>query len=285
MTVVPLDELLRFIAEDAPAGDITSEALVRGRPIQAAILARQKGIVAGTEESAALFSHFGVEVQRTCLDGNEVSADQALLELKGDAAAIFLVERTALNLIGRMSGIATETHRFVERARAINPRVRVAATRKTCPGLRVLDKKAVVLGGGEPHRLSLSDAILIKDTHLALLPLDEAMRRAKQVSLYKKVEVEVSQSEEAVSAALAGADIVMLDNMPPEGVERTIADLARLDLRKRIVLEVSGGIDASNFDRFACLDVDVISMGALTHSVNNFDVCLEVLRGARSFKL
>ncbi|MDI6718160.1 MAG: carboxylating nicotinate-nucleotide diphosphorylase [Methanomicrobiales archaeon] len=283
--MIPIDDLLRFIAEDAPAGDVTSEVLVRGRPIRAAILARQKGIVAGTEESAALFSHFGVEVQRTCPDGSEVSADQPLLELSGDAAAIFLVERTALNLIGRMSGIATETHRFVERARALNPRVRVAATRKTCPGLRILDKKAVVLGGGEPHRISLSDAILIKDTHLAILPLEEAVRRAKRASLYRKVEVEVNQPEEAVSAALAGADIVMLDNMPPEAVERTIADLGQRDLRRRIVLEVSGGIDASNFDRFARLDVDVISMGALTHSVRNFDVCLEVLKGAKSFRL
>ena len=283
--MVPLSLLLRYIEEDAPAGDITSEVLVSGRESSAVIIARQKGIIGGLDESGALFSHYGVEVQSMVQDGSPVDANQKVMELRGDAEAILLVERTALNIIGRMSGIATRTRTLVELAKRINPKVRVAATRKTCPGMRLLDKRAVLLGGGDPHRCSLSDMILIKDNHLSLVSLEEAIKKTRAVSLYKKIEVEVASIEEAVQAATLGADIVMLDNMPPEEAEKTIQELKRLGLRDRVAIEISGGIDESNFPVYARLDVDVISMGCLTHSVENFNASLEVVPGAKSFRL
>lgn len=186
------------------------------------------------------------------------------------------MERTALNIIGRMSGIATETRKLVEKVRKVNPRVKVAGTRKSL--LRLIDKRAIMIGGGEPHRFSLSDAILIKDNHLALVPLEEAIKRAKEFSVYKVVEVEVENLEDAVKAAKAGADVIMLDNMKPQEIKEVIEKLRELGLRDGVKIEVSGGITPENIEEYAKLDVDVISLGYLTHSVRNFDVSLEIVK-------
>ncbi|ASJ06409.1 carboxylating nicotinate-nucleotide diphosphorylase [Thermococcus pacificus] len=274
--MVPLDYLLRFIEEDAPFGDVTSEAVIpEGTKAKAVIIAKQEGVIAGVEEAKALFEHFGVKVEVRKRDGEEVGKGDVILNLEGDARAILLVERTALNVMGRMSGIATEVRRLVERVRAVNPKVRIAGTRKTL--LKPIDKRALLIGGGEPHRFSLSDAILIKDNHLALVPLEEAIRRAKEFSVYKVVEVEVESLEDAVEAAKAGADVVMLDNMTPEEIGEAIEALKREGLRDRIKIEVSGGITPENIAEYAKLDIDVISLGYLTHSVRNFDVSLEII--------
>lgn len=274
MTLIPY--LLRLLEEDAPFGDVTSEAVIpEGTKARAVIIAKQDGVIAGVEEAKALFEHFGVKVSVRKRDGEEVRKGDVILELEGDARAILLVERTALNVMGRMSGIATEVRRLVEKVRAVNPKVRIAGTRKTL--LKPLDKRAILIGGGEPHRFSLSDAILIKDNHLALVPLGEAIRRAKAFSTYKVVEVEVETLEDAIKAAKAGADVVMLDNMTPEEIERTIEALRREGLRERVKIEVSGGITPENIGEYARLDIDVISLGYLTHSVKNFDVSLEIV--------
>ncbi|WP_297535422.1 carboxylating nicotinate-nucleotide diphosphorylase [Thermococcus sp.] len=274
--MVPLNYLLRFIEEDAPFGDVTSEAVIpEGTKARAVIVAKQNGIIAGVEEAKALFEHFGVKVSVRKRDGEEVRRGDVILELEGDARAILLVERTALNVMGRMSGIATEVRNLVEKVRAVNPKVRVAGTRKSL--LRPIDKKAILIGGGEPHRFSLSDAILIKDNHLALVPLEEAIRRAKEFSVYKVVEVEVESLGDALRAAKAGADVVMLDNMKPGEIAETIEALKREGLRDRVKIEVSGGITPENIEEYAKLDVDVISLGYLTHSVRNFDVSLEIV--------
>jgi len=283
--MIDLSALLRFVDEDAPFGDITSATLLPGRSCQASILTRQAGIIAGLEESEALFSHFGVRVELHAHDGERVENGQRLLDLSGNAEAILLVERTALNVIGRMSGIATHADTLARMAKAINPRVLVAATRKTAPGLRMLDKKAVMLGGGDPHRYSLSDMVLIKDNHLALVPLEEAIRRIRAVSIYPRVEVEVTSAEEGLKAAAAGADIVMFDNLPPQTVMLAVQALEKAGLRDRVILEVSGGISAKNIELYARLGIDVISVGALTHSVQAFDVTLEIQRAVRSFSL
>jgi nicotinate-nucleotide pyrophosphorylase (carboxylating) len=175
-----------------------------------------------------------------------------------------------------MSGIATRTRFLSALVHAKNPACRLAATRKTCPGFGALDKKAVLIGGGDPHRANLSEGFLIKDNHLVIVPLREALRRAREYSAYKKIEVEVEQKEDAVTAAESGADIIMLDNMTPGQVGETIKLLDQAGLRDRVTLEVSGGIDETTLGAYAASGADVISMGALTHTVKNFSVTLEI---------
>lgn len=276
--MVSVNYLLRFVEEDAPFGDVTSEAVIpEDLEAEAVIIAKQDGVIAGLEEAKALFEHFDVKVGVQKRDGEEVREGDVIIELLGDARAILLVERTALNVMGRMSGIATEVRKLVERIKAVNPKVRVAGTRKTL--LKPMDKRAILIGGGEPHRFSLSDAILIKDNHLALVPLEEAIRRAKTFSIYKVVEVEVETLEDALKAAKAGADVIMLDNMTPEQIEDVLEALKHEGLREKVKIEVSGGITPENIEEYAGLDIDVISLGALTHSVKNFDVSLEIIKG------
>lgn len=283
--MIPIDDLLRFVREDAPWGDVTSEAVVPDVSCRAVVRAKDTGVVAGLEEARALFEHFGVAVRQRSADGRLVAPGTVLLELEGRARAILLLERTALNIIGRMSGIATRTREAVEAVRAVAPDVRVAATRKTAPGLRMLDKKAVVVGGGDPHRYSLSDMILIKDNHLALVPLAEAVRKAKAQSRYRPVEVEVETARDAVEAAVAGADIILLDNMTPDAVREAVGALIARGLRDRVTLEVSGGVAAGDLAGYAATGIDIISMGALTHTVRNFDVSLDILKGVCTVRI
>ncbi len=276
MTGVPLTRLLAFVAEDAPFGDVTSDAVLDDRVCSAVLRFREAGIAAGLAEAAALFAHYGVDATLRATDGDRVEAGATVLALEGSVRGVLLVERTALNLVGRMSGIATTTARYAALARAGGQPVRVAATRKTAPGLGLLDKKAVLLGGGDPHRFTLSDGVLIKDNHLALVPIEEAVRRARAFSAYKTVEVEVETADEAVRAARAGADMVLLDNMTPAGVEEALVALASAGLRDRIRVEVSGGITEATIGAYAGLGVDLVSVGALTHSVRSLDLTLEV---------
>jgi nicotinate-nucleotide pyrophosphorylase (carboxylating) len=271
-----LDELLRFINEDAPSGDVTSDAIIREVSCVAFIRAEQDGILAGIHEASLLFSHFNVSVTAGKKDGDAAARDEIVLSLAGRAKPILLVERTALNILGRMSGIATRTAALSAMVHAANPTCRLAGTRKTSPGFRRFDKRAVLIGGGEPHRMNLSDGILIKDNHLALVPLDDALRAAREHSAYKKIEVEVESPADAVTAAGAGADILLLDNMTPARVRETISLLLAKGLRDRVVIEVSGGIDERSLPDYAASGIDVISMGALTHTVKNFSFTLEI---------
>jgi nicotinate-nucleotide pyrophosphorylase (carboxylating) len=276
--MVPLEYLLRFIDEDAPSGDVTSESVIPDVTCRAVIRAEQEGVAAGLLEATALFSHFGVDVQQEARDGEIIKNGAVILSLSGPAKKILLVERTALNIIGRMSGIATETRKLVDLVKGENPRCRVAGTRKTCPGLRALDKKAVMLGGGDPHRSNLSDGVLIKDNHLVLVSVEEAIRKAKAASAYRKIEIEVETAGDAIVAARAGADILLFDNMTPDTVRKTIRDLEQAGLRNRVTIELSGGITAETIREYARTGADVISLGALTHTVRNFSVTLEILR-------
>jgi nicotinate-nucleotide pyrophosphorylase (carboxylating) len=270
------DELLRFITEDAPDGDVTSDAIIPDITCAAVIRAEQDGIIAGIEEAAALISHFGIAITSRKNDGDTVTKGDVVLALSGRAKKILLVERTALNILGRMSGIATSTGKMVAIVRATNPSCRVAGTRKTCPGFRRFDKKAIRIGGGDPHRTNLSDGILIKDNHLALVPLEEALRAARHHSAYRKIEIEVESAADAVKAATAGADIIMLDNMTPAQVRETVEDLKAKGLRDRVTIEISGGVDEGSIRDYAACGVDIISMGALTHTVKNFSLSLEI---------
>lgn len=275
---VKRDTLISFLKEDAPTGDITSENVVGNEPCRAHIIARQEGVVAGLEEAAILFDSQGVLMELNVKDGCEVDRGTVLASLEGPARAILLVERTALNIIGRMSGIASMTHRMQSVLDRIQPGCKIASTRKTAPGLRLLDKKAVALGGGYAHRITLSDGVMIKDNHLVMVPLETAINRARACISGKKVEVEVETPDQALIAARAGADILLLDNMSPGILQKTLSLLHKADLHKLPIIEVSGGITEENLPRYARSGVDLISMGSLTHSVRNFDVSLEIIR-------
>ncbi|MDD1717350.1 MAG: carboxylating nicotinate-nucleotide diphosphorylase [Methanoregulaceae archaeon] len=268
--------LLSLLYEDSPYGDFTTEAIIDKGECEGRIIANESGILAGLEEARFLFSSHGVAMDTSFDDGDEIFQRSKLCSLSGDAHGMLLVERTALNIIGRMSGIATRTHEFVEVVRKVSPTCRIAATRKTSPGSRVLDKRAVEIGGGETHRYGLSDGVLIKDNHLVLVSLEEAIRRAKGCSVYRKVEVEVGSPDEAMRAARLGADIIMCDNMDPIHVSETTGWLSAAGLREKVIIEVSGGVNIQNIKDFASLDVDVISIGMLTHTVKNFDCSLEI---------
>ncbi len=269
--------LLSFIAEDSPFGDVTSNLLIPpDASCTGVIRSREAGVIAGLGEAAFLFTHFGAQVVQAVDDGEQVSSETVLLRISGPARAVLLVERTALNIIGRMSGIATMTRKAASLISSKNSSCRVAATRKTAPGLRGLDKKAVQLGGGDPHRFTLSDGILIKDNHLALVSLEEAIRKGKSLSFTRKVEVEVESLSDAITAARAGADILLLDNMTPDEISRVVTLLEKEEMRAGLIIEVSGGITLENISDYAVPGVDVISLGSLTHSVVNFDVGLDI---------
>ncbi|MEN6609628.1 MAG: carboxylating nicotinate-nucleotide diphosphorylase [Methanoregulaceae archaeon] len=268
--------LLRFIEEDAQFGDITSEAILGERDASATIIVKEDAVIAGLDEAVALFTYFDLAIETGVRDGEPVQKGTCVLRIQGSAKKILLVERTALNIIGRMSGIATKTARYAALVHSVNPKCRVAGTRKTAPGLRMLDKKAISLGRGEAHRFSLSDGILIKDNHLALVPLKEAIASSRKAYAFRQIEVEVENPGDAAIAAYAGADIILLDNMKPGEIQTTLDLLQKEGLREKILLEISGGMDEQTIQDYARLTVDIISIGALTHSVKNIDVSLEI---------
>ena len=275
-----MEERLReFLKDDIGWGDITSEALIAdGQMAKGRLYFREDGVAAGLDEVAAIFRILGCDVNAIMRDGNSVSKNQTLMEISGPAKALLAGERTALNILGRMAGIATTVSKIASQVSKVNPSTRIAATRKTLPGFGELDKKAVVLGGGDTHRFRLDDCVLIKDNHLALLPsITEAVRAARSaVSFTKMIEIEIESLKGAVEAAEAGADIIMFDNMPPGEIGRCLARLSELGLREGRVYEASGGITPENVGEYAASGVDIISMGSLTHSVRALDVKLEI---------
>ena len=276
---INLEKIREFLREDIGFGDVTSEALIPlGQKARASLFFREPGVVAGLDEVSALFGMLGCSVKQRRRDRERVDAGEVLMEVNGPARALLSGERTAINLVSHMSGIATVTADAVSAAKGVNPAVRVAATRKTLPGLRELEKRAVGLGGGDTHRMGLDDCVLIKDNHLELVPsVSEAVRRAREgVSFTKKVEVEVRGLAQAEEAATAGADIVMFDNMAPAEIRRCLDHLEESGLRAGRLYEASGGITAENAAEYAATGVDVISLGSLTHSVRSLDVKLEI---------
>ena len=264
-------ELLRFLAEDLGKGDITSALLPRNK-IRAKIISRQNAVVAGAKYAKEIFVLKGCNVKILKKDASKVKRNQTILEIFGTPQAILSCERTALNLLSRMSGIATQTNNLVKK---IPRKTKLYATRKTAPGLRFFDKEAVKIGGGEKHRMSLDQMIMLKDNHLLIGgSIEKLVKKAK--SKYRQVEIEVESQKDAILAAKAGATIVMLDNFSPSKVSRTIAALKKLGLRKKVKVEASGGINASNIHLFAKTGIDMISMGEITDSVIGIDLSLEV---------
>jgi nicotinate-nucleotide pyrophosphorylase (carboxylating) len=265
-------ELKSFLAEDIGKGDITSELLSK-KKTSAKIISREKAVIAGARYAKEIFNLKGCNAKILKKDGQKVRPNQTIMIVSGDARRILTCERTALNLLTRMSGIATQTNNLV--TKIPSKKTKLYATRKTAPGLRFFDKEAVKIGGGEKHRLTLDEMIMIKDNHIAVNKslLDLIKKTKKQ---YKKFEVEVENNADAILAASEGATIIMLDNFSPQQIKKTIHNLKAKKLRNKVKIEASGGITSKNISQYAKTGVDIISVGSITNSVKGIDMSLEI---------
>lgn len=277
MTAVD-DIIRRALEEDAPWGDVTSEAfLPAGAVATADLVAREPGTLSGAEVFARTFALVdpGIRVDVLAEDGATFGPGETLARVAGDARAVLRGERVALNLAQRMSGIATLTARFV--AAVAGTRASIVDTRKTMPGLRVLDRRAVRDGGGRNHRFSLSDAVLAKDNHLAVLaaagvPLGDAIRAARdRIGHTVHLEVEVDRLDQVEEVVAAGVDTIMLDNFRLDELREGVRLVAG-----RALVEASGGVSLDTVSGIAATGVDLISVGALTHSVRALDLGLDL---------
>lgn len=271
-----------FLEEDIGSADITSELVVpRNLLAQAAVYCKgssEEIVLCGSDEACIAFEICGCSTNKLLREGTILSSDQQVISVRGEARAILKAERTALNLLMRMSGIATECRRWMQLFRKIGVDTKVTATRKTSPGMRVFDKKAVMIGGGYPHRSKLDEMILIKDNHISIVgSASECIRIVrKRTGKSAKIECEVRSEDELISAVLAGADIVMLDNFTVGAAKSALYKLNELGLRNQVQIEISGGINLSNVHGFAVLKPDFISVGRLTHSSKAADFSMDI---------
>ncbi|MGZ7069392.1 MAG: carboxylating nicotinate-nucleotide diphosphorylase [Methanobacterium sp.] len=273
------DDLRQMVYEDIGFEDITTDALIpEDMEANGNIIAKENGIIAGIKDINDLFEEFGVKSIINRKDGDKIELNDIVMELNGNARCILTLERTALNLLMRMSGIATLTSKTLEIIREVNENIILASTRKITPGLQYFEKNAVKIGGGDTHRFRLDDCVLIKDNHIELVgSVEGAITRAKNnVSFTKKIEIEVETLEDAITAVKNGADIVMLDNMSPDTIIETVSSLKSNGLRDKVLIEVSGGIKPENIVEYAKTGVDIISAGYLTHSAKALDLSLEI---------
>lgn len=262
------------IKEDMPEGDITSESLVPPESVSKAILlAKENGILAGIDVAARVFWKIDPHIDfiKDIEDGSAIRPGDTLARMEGLSVSLLKAERTALNFLQRMSGIATLTQRFVKSIEGFQ--TKILDTRKTTPSLRSLEKYAVKMGGGANHRLNLSDMVLIKDNHLKIVGnISEAVQRARdKVGPDVKIEVETTTLDEAKEAVLSGADMIMLDNMSPERMKEVVDWVDG-----RVPLEASGNIKMSTLKEIASTGVNFISVGGLTHSYQSLDISMEV---------
>jgi nicotinate-nucleotide pyrophosphorylase (carboxylating) len=272
-------KLLSFLTEDINYGDLTSE-LVPNIPIHANIISKQEGVVCGLDFAEILLKSLDVEVSSLFSDGDVVRKGDIVLQLRGLSRAILTSERTILNLLMRLSGIATQTQNLVNRIEQVNNRIILAATRKTTPGFRYFEKYAIRIGGGDPHRWNLSDTVLIKENHLRLLGEDAITsilnQSNKMTSFTKKVEIEVENLSELRIALNAQPDIIMLDDFSKEDIQEAIA-IIKQTTDQIPLIEVSGGITDQNIDNYIIPGIDIISMGILTHSAPAIDFSLKIM--------
>lgn len=264
-----------FLAEDIGNGDITSESIFRTKQTgEAVFVAKESFIATGMEKVAGLVFHVknpGIKISDAAADATQVSPGDILLRVKGPIADILEAERVALNLVQRLCGIATLTSRFVERVAPLP--VKIVDTRKTTPGLRALEKYAVRVGGGHNHRFNLSDGILIKDNHIAACgSITEAVRLVRENTHHcLKVEVETENLEQVEECLACGVEIIMLDNMEPPVMKQAVTLVGG-----KAVVEASGGITLDNIRAVAETGIDIISIGAITHSVPACDISMRV---------
>ncbi len=267
----------RALSEDIGDGDPTTDALIpKGLQGKAYFLAKEEGVVAGLPVAEKVFRTFDPKliVEITIPDGSHVKPGDVLGHVSGSMSSILKAERTAINFLQHLSGISTAASRYVEAVKGLP--VKILDTRKTLPGLRVLEKYAVKMGGGQNHRMNLGDGVLIKDNHLAVLykqrlTMQDVVRKARKgVPKGLKIEIEVKDLEETRLAAETGPDIILLDNMPVEMMREAVQIIAG-----RALIEASGGINLSNVRAIAETGVDFASSGSLTHSVKALDISLE----------
>jgi nicotinate-nucleotide pyrophosphorylase (carboxylating) len=257
-------QIERWLREDLGHHDVTNHVPgeTTGR-----LVARESGTVAGLDAARAVFAYLDCEATASVADGEAIEAGETVLEVTGPAQAVLRGERVAVNVAGHASGIATRTSEAVDAARAVDPDVAIAGTRKTTPGLRGVEKRAVAAGGGDTHRLDLSHMVMVKDNHVAEMGLEGAVDHFRErASFATKIEVEVESPGDGERAARAGADIVLFDNLSPADVERGVALLP-----EGVLAEASGGIGIADVPDYAGTGVDVISMGSLTHSAPSLD--------------
>ena len=274
MIYSPKRELKRFLDEDIGNGDITSK-LLQKKKIVAEIITREDTIVAGTKFVRDIFALKKCKTRIYKKDGNMAKTNQTILEISGNAGDVLTCERTALNLLSRMCGIATQTNNLKKQIKSTGSKSKVFATRKTAPGLRFFDKEAVKIGGGEKHRMTLNEMIMIKDNHLAVeKSMEDILNKAKKTR--GKIEIEVESQKDAILCARFGVDIIMLDNFSPNRIKKTIKKLTELKLRKKVILEASGRINSKNITNYAKTNVDMISVGDITNSVVGVDLSLEI---------
>ena len=263
------------LKEDMPRGDITSENIISLKSqSRAIILAKEDGVLAGIYVAERVFKKIdpSISFEIHQKDGAGIKRGEKLAVLKGPSVSLLKGERTALNFLQRLSGIATETSNFAQALK--NTKTKVLDTRKTTPGLRNLEKYAVKMGGGENHRLDLSEMVMIKDNHLKIIgSISEALLLAKKkIKPGIKIEVEVTSLQEVKEAVKNGADIIMLDNMPLNKMKEAVDWV-----RGRVPIEVSGNVTLSKAKKIAQIGVDFISVGALTHSYKSLDISMEFL--------
>jgi nicotinate-nucleotide pyrophosphorylase (carboxylating) len=273
---IRLKEIEDFMEEDVEYGDY--EEILPDVACEAEIKAKERGILAGLEEVKQIVDYLSLQYFTELKEGDEINNGDIIMRIRGNCVKILNVERLVLNFLGRMSGIASLTNAFVKEARAVNEKIRVAGTRKTTPGFRKYEKKAILIGGGDPHRFGLYDAVIIKDNYIRVMGMEEAIKRARErASFVRKIEIEVETIKDAIKAAELNADIIMLDNMTVEEVRECVRVLQEKKLRDKLILEASGEINRENIKDFAFTGVDVISIGMLTHSAKWLDFSLDVV--------
>ncbi len=265
-------ELERFVTEDIGEWDLSS-SIVPDVNARAVLLAKEDCIISGLSEAEEILGYFGLDAEQLYDDGEFVSMGSVFMIVQGRSRKILQAERLVLNFLARMSGVSTLTRECVLHANG----VKVAATRKTTPGFRIYEKRAVFLGGGDPHRFNLSDSVLIKDNHMKLMGLEECVRAARrQASFTKKIEVEVEDLSTMRRAADLGVDIIMFDNMLPSEIKRGVEILKQNGQRNHVILEASGNITIDNLEEYAGSGIDVISLGMLTRNARWIDLSLEI---------
>jgi len=271
-----LKEIESFLEEDIGQEDY--EEIVPYTSCKAEITVKEDGVLAGLDEVKQIFDYFSVQYSTEFEDGDRIKSGDTILTVSGAGAKILKAERLVLNFLGRMSGVATVTNALVNEVREVSEHVRVAGTRKTTPGFRKYEKKAITIGGGDPHRFGLYEAVIIKDNHIKLMGLEHAIKRANEkVSFTRKIEVEVESIEEALRAAELKVDIIMLDNMTASEVQGCVRLLTERGLRDGLILEASGGINRENIKSFASTGVDIVSVGLITHSARSLGFSLNVV--------
>jgi len=278
------EKLQNILAEDIGQGDITTILVIPAdSTAEAEVIAKESGVIAGIEEAKILLESSGLKVKSLAADGQEVKAKHILMKISGDTRTILSVERTLLNIISRMSGIATTTRKLTEKIRKARLKTKVACTRKVAPGLLYFDKKAAFIGGGDTHRLHLDDMILIKDNHIAVVgSVEKAIKTVrKNASFSKKVEVEVTKVKDVLTGVKAGADIIMLDNFSPKQIEKAVRLLEKERLYGKVLLEASGGITAKNILSYASTGVGIVSLGEITDSTKALDISLEITKSKK----